>query len=341
MGHSVDLITMKFGNLPEKEQFQQLAINRVPCWRTSVNICNPLQMAFYLLRALPLALRVTRKNNYTINHTHFIFPDGIIALLLMKSTGLNYVITAHGSDVPGYNPDRFRLLHILLRPLWKAIVKNASTIICPSTYLENLILKAQPDASTTIIPNGIDPNKFNPNRTRYRRILVISRVFKRKGIQYFLRALAGFKHDYEVCIVGDGPYLDELKQLADELRLTIHFTGYLDNRSKLLRDLYETSEIFVFTSSAENFPIVLLEAMTAGLAIITTRGTGCEGVVDTTALTVPMKDPEAIQQALIKLISDESLRTQLGREAHDRVKHHFTEDHVASMHQDLYRSLGT
>ena len=339
MGHSADLVTMKFDKLPRKEQLQQLEINRIPCWRTSANISNPLQMFIYLMRALPLALRLARKNEYTINHTHFIFPDGVLALLLKKITGLNYVLTAHGSDVPGYNPDRFVYLHILLRPLWRAVVKNASTVICPSVYLEHLILKTQPDAITTIIPNGIDLNRFNPNRDKLRRILVVSRIFKRKGIQYFLHSLAGLKHDYEVCIVGDGPYLDELRRLVDELELTVRFTGYLDNKSQSLRDLYETSQIFVFPSSAENFPIVLLEAMTAGLAIITTRGTGCAGVVGTTALTVPPKDSDAIRQALVKLTSDEGLRTQLGRQAHERVKLHFTEEQVSLMHQDLYQSI--
>ena len=86
MGHSVDLVTMKFDELARKEQLQQLEINRIPCWRTSANVCNPLQMFIYLMRALPLALRLARKNKYTINHTHFIFPDGVLALPLKKIT---------------------------------------------------------------------------------------------------------------------------------------------------------------------------------------------------------------------------------------------------------------
>lgn len=50
--------------------------------------------------------------------------------------------------------------------------------------------------------------------------------------------------------------------------------------------MYETSKIFVFTSGAENFPIVLLEAMASGLAIITTEGAGCSEVVGDAALLV-------------------------------------------------------
>ena len=47
------------------------------------------------------------KKEYDILHAHFIFPDGILASLVSKYTGIPFVITTHGSDVPGYNPDRY------------------------------------------------------------------------------------------------------------------------------------------------------------------------------------------------------------------------------------------
>ena len=73
-------------------------------------------------------------------------------------------------------------------------------------------------------------------------------------------------------IVGEGPYLPELRRQAAETGVSVKFWGWLENRSPQLRELYESSTIFVFPSEAENFPIVLLKAMAAGLAIITTAG---------------------------------------------------------------------
>lgn len=49
------------------------------------------------------------------------------------------LVTVHGSDVPGYNPDRFGLAHRLIRPVWKRIVRSSRSIVTPTTYLGNLL----------------------------------------------------------------------------------------------------------------------------------------------------------------------------------------------------------
>ena len=158
-----------------------------------------------------------------------------------------------------------------------------------------------------MIPNGIDCRKFSPNEVKEDRILMVTRMFPRKGVQHFLRALAAVRTDYEVNIVGDGPYLEKLRALARELAVPAKFWGTLDNSSTQLKELYETSRIFVFPSEAENFPIVLLEAMTAGLAIITTENTGSEEVVGDTALLIEAGNATAIAQRLGELIADSAL----------------------------------
>ena len=109
-------------------------------------------------------------------------------------------------------------------------------------------------------------------------------MFKRKGIQHFFNAVEGLSLDYEIHIVGDGPYLDELKGMAKVLTTPIIFHGFLKNKSKEFVNLMESSRIFVFPSESENFPVVLLEAMDAGMGIITTKDTGCEEVVGNAAL---------------------------------------------------------
>ena len=111
----------------------------------------------------------------------------------------------------------------------------------------------------------------------------------------------------------------------------------MDNDSQELRDLYETAPLFVFTSEAEKFPIVLLEAMIAGAAIITTSGTGCAEVVGDAALLVPPKDPNAIRAALDKLIADPDLVARLGVAARERVIARFGRDGGIDQHLEAYR----
>jgi glycosyltransferase involved in cell wall biosynthesis len=292
-----------------------------------------------MFSAIPLIISLCRKNKYDLNHTHFIYPDGVLAFLLYKITGLRYVLTAHGSDVPGYNPDRFKLLHRFLAPLWRIITNQAVKIIIPSKSLGNLIKKTHPSVRTIEIPNGINLDKFSPHRKKENKILVVTRMFERKGIQYFIRALSGLRLNYIINIVGEGPYLNDLKNLSGSSSTEINFIGYLDNNSGKLRELYESSRIFVHPSRAENFPVALLEAMIAGLAIITTNDTGCAEVVGSDAMLVNSGDPSAIREALMKLINNPELCSRLGRNARKRAERFFGWSTIAGKHFELYSEL--
>lgn len=322
-GHNVDLVTMGYKNLPRHEKLNNFNIYRIKCLRFNANICTPFEMTIYMVLALPKILKLCRINKYNINHTHFIFPDGILAYLIKKLTGLDYILTAHGSDVPGYNPDRFRIIHKFLKPFWRIITGHSKTLIVPSKNLDSLARKTEQDIKTVIIPNGINLEKFSASKKREKKILLVSRMFERKGVQYFIKAISDLNHGYSVNIVGEGPYLETLKETSADIKAKVNFLGHLDNNSKELCELYESSKIFVFTSEAENFPVVLLEAMVSGLAIITTNDTGCAEVVGDTAILVKSRDSSAIKDALSRLIEDPDLTENLGRMARKRVEEKF------------------
>lgn len=340
MGHEVDVVSMAYRDLPRYEEIHGIRVHRVPCLRRSVDICRPYEQASYMVRALPMALRVARGRPFDIMHCHFILPDGMVALLARRRLKIPLVVTAHGSDVPGYNPDRFKLLHRLISPVWHSTARSIDRIVCPSRYLEGLLLEHEPRARTTTIPNGFDLAKFRATRERRNSILVVTRMLERKGVQDVLRALAGTDMGFEVNVVGTGPYLDKLVELAGSLGLDINFRGWLDNDSDELKELFETSAIFVLPSHAENFPLVLLEAMAAGTAIVTTDQTGCREVVGDAALLVRAGDEQAIRTALQTLATDGALRERLGREARTRLDRLFSWPVVARQYIDVFHSLG-
>ena len=338
-GHNVDLITMMYKGLKQIEIKNSLSIYRIRCIRSDSIICHPHEMLSYQLSALPKALMLTRKKRYDIIHAHFIFPDGVLACLLSKLTGIPYLITAHGSDVPGYNPDRFINMHSIIAPLWKAIVRSSSTMVCLSQYLESLLKKAIPCANSTIIPNGFPIGRFRSDRPKLNRILIVTRMFKRKGIQHFLHAIDGLNLNHEIHIVGDGPYLNELKQQAKSLSAHINFHGFVNNDSEHFSELMETSKIFVLPSVSENFPISLLEAMDAGMAIITTRHTGCAEVVGNAGSLVNPGDYKAIRHELIRLTENPALCKILGNKARKRLDANFSWQSVADQYIQTYQEI--
>jgi len=336
LGHEVDVITMAWQGLPLEEDVEGVQVHRVPCGRHAMHPCTGREALTYTAAAAPVALRLARRRDYDLNHTHFIFPDGVIAWLLRRRTGLPYVITAHGSDVPGYNPHRLRLAHKLLAPAWLAVVDDAAHLVCPSETIRSLVLRQRPTTKITKIGNGIDPDRMRPTADGTR-ILSVCKMFERKGIQHLLRALEGVPLEHEVQIVGDGPYLPRLQELAGRTRARVRFSKWLDNGSAELTQLYERSGIFVLPSESENFPVVLLEAMSAGLAIVTTQGTGCAEVVGDTALLVPPKDVAALREAICRLLCDPALRAALGAAARRRLVENFGWPVIARQYLALYR----
>lgn len=336
LGHEVDLVTMGFRGLPKRERLHGTNIYRVACLRTRESICSTPEMVSYALSAIPFVSRLIKSNHYDINHTHFIFPDGLVSYLFKKITKLPYIITAHGSDVPGYNPDRFKVEHKILSPLWKKIVSDADQLVCLSETLKSLVNRYYSGNNISVIPNGIDIDRLQPLKKKDKRILVVSRMFERKGIQYFLKALDGLEHNHEINIVGEGPYLDTLKRMVDGQSKKIKFWGWLEHTSSELNELYRTSSIFVFPSESENFPIVLLEAMSAAMAIITTKDTGCAEVVGDAAILVETRDPISIKQALDKLISNPDFCKELGMAARRRLEDNFSWNSITLKYINLY-----
>jgi glycosyltransferase involved in cell wall biosynthesis len=344
MGHHVDLVTMGFRGLPRLEVIAGVNVHRVPCLRFRVAICTPPELLSYLLGAWPVVRQLARESQPDIIHSHFVFPDGLLAMAMKGRSSIPYVITAHGSDVPGYNPDRFRTLHPILAPIWKRVVHQANAIISPSQSLADLIRAQHYKGPLEIIPNGYRMTVATTTRHQPGNMLVVSRLFERKGVQYLLQALEGFAKPLNLHIVGDGPYLKALKEAARRLRTqaVVHFHGWLDNTSSAFRELIETASIFALPSEAENFPNALLEAMAAGLAIITTSGTGCEEVVGPTALLVPPRNAARIRAAIEQLSADSAYCHELGRAARVRVGGNFSWRHVAEQHVETYeRALHT
>ncbi|MBU0755207.1 MAG: glycosyltransferase family 4 protein, partial [Planctomycetes bacterium] len=302
-GHELDLVTMGFKGLPKHEVIDGIGVHRVPCLRRQEAVCQTHEMITYAFSALPTAVRLVRKKKYDINHTHFIYPSALTSYLLRKITGLPYIVTSHGSDVQGYNPDRFQWEHRLFKPIWTVLVRNALAIGSPSQSLKNLILSHRPETPVTVIPNAIDTTFFKPEPgPKGKIILMVSRLLPRKGFQYVLEALAGMETDFKAVIVGDGPYADTLKNLAAARGLNVRFTGWIEKDSQELKNLYDEASIFALPSDIENFPIALVEAMASGMAVLTSDAGGCPEVVGDAALVVPPRNVDRIRESLARLI---------------------------------------
>ncbi len=337
-GHRIDVLTMRWRGRLNSVGAPGVRVVEVPALRRRISSAQVWELSLYLPLLLGRAAATLLQRRYDICHVHFMLPDGVAGWAFRRAFGQHFVVTAHGSDVPGYNPERFLGLHGVLRPVWRRIARSADAIICPSPTLERLILAEACDAATVTIPNGFDETRFRADRERLSRILIVSRLFRRKGINTVLEAFLGLETDFELHVVGDGPEMASVSAVARCGR-NIFAHGWIDNADPRLRDLFETASIFAFMSEAENFPVCLLEAMAAGLAIVTSAGTGCADVVGDSGVLVPPGDVEGVRAALARLTTEPATARTLGGAARRRLEQHFTWRTVADDHVRLYRKL--
>jgi glycosyltransferase involved in cell wall biosynthesis len=339
-GHQVDVVTMGYRGLPAEESDNGVRLFRVPCLRSRLELSHVHELASYAWSGLRKVRWLSRSVDYDLCHCHFILPTGIIPYLLRSSPGFPpYLLTSHGSDVPGFNPDRFTMLHRLTPPILRRILRNAAGLIVPSAALERLIQQqfGGDVPPLTRIANGVDLDEFQP-RHKEPRVMVATRLFERKGVQHVIAALAGIPdHGHELEVAGDGPQRAGLERQAHGLGLPAHFHGWL-SREPLCR-LYERSRIFVLASTSDNFPVSLLEAMAARCAIITTRAGGCPEVVGDTGLVVEPGDVGSLQRALTRLIRDPAYAGELGERASQRVAELFGWAAIASKHEAAYEAI--
>lgn len=340
-GHSVDVVTMHYDNLPRFETVEGVNIYRTPAVRRKPDICYTHEMATYILGALIKTIGLAKRNRYDIIHCHFIIPAGPLAWLVSKVADIPFLITSHGSDVPGHNPDRFTIAHRLAAPLWRFLAKRPALLTAPSGSLKALIEKNCPDARVRVIPNGIYTERLKPAE-KTKSILMCSRIYSFKGFQYAVEAVKDIDPAWQVNIVGEGPYMPQLKRLAEGRRPSIKFWGWLNRDSDELKNLYESSSIFIFPSQAESFGLVIAEAMSAGNAVIASDIPAHREVLADTGLYVETRNPQQIRTQLQKLISNGNLCRELGEKARLRVCENFDWSIVVKKYLDCYHTvLGT
>lgn len=336
MGHEVDVVTMQYKKLPRFEVKAGINIYRTWALRKSADICHTHELATYFPGAVFKTFSLAKQKKYDVIHCHFIVPGAPLAWLVSKVRKIPFLITCHGTDVPGHNPERFKFVHKMIGPVWRKLA-SSTMLVTPSGFLRRLVIENCPKANVKVIPNGINLGNFQP-LPKTKSILMCSRILGFKGFQYAIQAVKDIETDWQVNVIGEGPYLPELKKLAEGSKVKINFLGWLDKSDERFYKLFNESSIFVFPSEAENFPTVLLEAMAAGMAIITSNAGGCPEVVGDAALFVEPRSPMQIREKLEELIHSENLREKLGASARKRVGE-FSWSSIAQKYIDCYLQL--
>ncbi|WP_334771189.1 glycosyltransferase family 4 protein [Nostoc sp.] len=211
-------------------------------------------------------------------------------------------------------------------------------------YIENLGLKSE---QVIVLPNPVKMPAQIPQRIDSKQIffLFLGRIGERKGAFDLIKAFASIPADQQsrakLVIAGDGD-VEQARSLIPTLNLIDYVTilDWVDQEKR--DDLLTKADVFVLPSYNEGLPMALLEAMSWGLAVITTAVGGIPEIVtqDQNGLLVSPGDIQQLSKAMQSLIGDENLRISLGNNARVRVKHLDINDYLVSLKYIYAAALG-
>lgn len=345
MGYNVNIITSHTSFSYEDIIEKGYKVHFVPSLRKGIHDCGLRGAITYLFFAYFKLIKLLRSNDYDVVHYFFSLPTAFLSILPGKHRKLPYIVSLRGSDVPNYDiyNSRLELLHKIYLPVTKYIWRKAKSVIAVTNSLKQTALLSNPKQTIKVIPNGIDTNIFSPNTDNSRddekfRLITVSRLIKRKGIQDVLKALSEIKDSYiNLTIIGEGNYENELKNLCKKLGLddSVKFMGFCPRKD--IPSYFRQSDAFILLSLAEAFGNVIAEAMACGLPIIGADKGGIPDLVsEENGILVETENISQIKSAIITMKNDKEMRIKMGKINAEKIANKYNWRHIAEAYKEIY-----
>jgi colanic acid/amylovoran biosynthesis glycosyltransferase len=302
--------------------FRLARATSAPGWRAQ------LRQQAYFVEAGLLAAELTKRR---LSHVHNHLSDSscTVTMLAAELAGVTYSFTIHGPSI------------FFETALWRVDekIRRAAFVNCISWFCRSqaaTLVEPEHWPKLKVIHCGIDRSTYDPasaarHRSRHHngqhgviRLVFVGRLAHVKGLDVLLPALVQLRTalgDVRLTVVGDGPERSRLTTLASTLRLddVVDFVGA--QSPDAVRDLLADADVFVLPSFAEGVPVVLMEAMAAGIPVVTTQIAGVPELVehDRTGLLVPPSHQSALVDAITRVVTEPGLAARLSAAATESV----------------------
>ena len=307
-----------------------------------------VQVPFFFIKQFIEIRRLVKKHDIELIQAHWIIPQGFVAVLYKKliNSRVKIVVSSLGADI-------FGLRGKLFMKIKRWVMNN----VCGLTATSNTIVEEarkigfREDVPVEFITMGVDVTKCMPEKydetlkAKYgvtgHFLLFVGRLTEKKGCNYLLEAMPAILKEFpdtKLIIIGYGEDQASLTKLARKLDLldkSVLFIGGVPHTE--LPRFYATSDILVGPSvvakggDSDGLPVVFIEALCSGSAIITTdMPTLSDIVVDgETGFTVSQRDPGQISEKVIELLRNKELMERVGSAGREYVLKNFDWEVIA------------
>lgn len=304
-------------------------------WQTSPKgVRARLYQLIYFAEAVTLAHHL-RRNSVDHLHNHIAKASCTVAMLASALSGIPYSFTLHGPD------DFFEAVHLRLDEK----IARATFVAAISDFArsQGMLYAARAHwAKIHVVHCGIDPARYGGTHsaTGYS-LLFVGRLAAVKGLPVLFEALALARKTIpalHLTLIGDGPERKTLEAEAKPLGDAIKFVGYQSQDAVALA--LQQADALVLPSFAEGVPVVLMEAMAAGLPVIATRIAGIPELVEDgiSGILVPPGDAATLANAILTMLEHPEKMQAMGTAGRAKVTKDFNIQTEAAWLGSLFRA---
>jgi glycosyltransferase involved in cell wall biosynthesis len=318
MGHDVTVVTVSDDErLARREERDGYTVVR----------CRPTVELLGNRISVEVARAVRRADDYDVVHAHsHLYFSTNLAALGRRLGDIPLAITNHGlysQNAPEW------LFEFYLRTVGRLTFDSADTVFCYTHEDRERVRKFGVGTDITVVPNGIDTERFRPDGPTSGRIdregftvLFVGRLVEGKRPDDAIGALERVREshrDASLVLAGDGPLRSDLEASVAERGMSeaVTFLGQLPYDE--MPQLYRSADALVLPSRAEGLPRTVLEALASGTPAVTSALRQLTPIVEKTGATVFVGDVAGFAAALSDLAADPARRATLGERGRELV----------------------
>lgn len=288
--------------------------------------------------------KILRDENPDLVHINGIWdPQNWLFQKACMEQGIKVLLSPHGMLEPYILNRNFLKKQIALFLYQKNAIQSADYLHATASAELCQIRKLGFTAPAQIIPNGIDVSEVIPrlrstSHKKIKNILFLSRIHPKKGLELLIEAISqmkNFKGNITIAGEGEDKYINQLINLCIQKDVKKYFSFIGGAYGKQKWDLFAQADLFVLPSYSENFGIVVIEALAAGVPVVTTQGTPWEELVEKkcgwwinlstsslretieTALKLSINDQEEMRKNGVRLVQEKYEIQAVARQTFD------------------------
>lgn len=354
----IDVLCYNTNAVAAYEKYRDLNIYRIPC-------LNLLPDKFVLPHPIRLVQKLNElsKRNYNFVNTHTSFFDPTIwAWIYAKLIGAQSIFTGHTTSLASDKNFLINWPAKIIDWVWgKTFLRFYDLITVVSRASGEFHHKTFGVKNYQVIYGAVDTNFYSSTKSSSEReifgtdwklssddilISYVGRLIDMKGLKLFLEVIVEILNKLEnknkkiyFVLAGSGELKDQLSQQIKEKNLEkqIYLPGELD--SSAVKNLLAATNIFVYPSYREGFPIALLEAGVSECCVIASNVGGINELIQDqkTGFLVIAKSEKSLKEALWRAINNEILRIQLGRNLKHLIEQRFTWSRVSEKYYQILK----